>query len=433
MLQGRWLSAGDARRLALQPSRALLACFKKSISTRGTELPVRRGPAGELGIPADIPNHASYIQSWLKPLKDSKHVFRAAAVAQKIVDMALAFHPGYSLSCGPTPPRRRGGDTNDAQKPQRGLSLPFAVSSLSCENSFRSDISHNMSPPLIDPTAKQAAFQKLYHYQTFRTDSIADSKEYLRATLQDRRLFFGHPHGVNDPWDCKPFFDYVPMLENRAEREQMITFLRATTPQLFNHPLRPVYEQMLLSNDDDLKKAVESWTKNLQAEIAYRRIYCLTPFPKNTLMWSHYADSHRGICIEFDKNNNLISKARPIKYCKEYEALTATRIIANPLQVVLTKAVDWCYEREWRIIGSFTQPGPTFLDGNYVNLPDGAITAIIVGCENPFFDEVVNIVSEFAPTVEVKRAVRRPNRYELEIVTPMDTITSSHREAAASS
>jgi len=28
--------------------------------------------AGELGIPADIPNHASYIKNWLKPLKEDK-------------------------------------------------------------------------------------------------------------------------------------------------------------------------------------------------------------------------------------------------------------------------------------------------------------------------------------------------------------------------
>jgi antirestriction protein ArdC len=36
--------------------------------------------AGELGIPANIPNHASYINGWLKPLKDDKReIFRAAA------------------------------------------------------------------------------------------------------------------------------------------------------------------------------------------------------------------------------------------------------------------------------------------------------------------------------------------------------------------
>lgn len=53
--------------------------------------------ASELGIPADIPHHASYIASWIKSLKDDKReIFRAAAHAQRIVSMQLGFHPEYA-------------------------------------------------------------------------------------------------------------------------------------------------------------------------------------------------------------------------------------------------------------------------------------------------------------------------------------------------
>jgi len=45
--------------------------------------------ASELGIPTDIPHHASYIAAWIEPLKDDKReIFRAAADAQKITDAA---------------------------------------------------------------------------------------------------------------------------------------------------------------------------------------------------------------------------------------------------------------------------------------------------------------------------------------------------------
>jgi hypothetical protein len=51
--------------------------------------------AGELGIPADVPQHASY-NGWLGPLKkDKREIFRSAADAQKIVDIVLGFHPGF--------------------------------------------------------------------------------------------------------------------------------------------------------------------------------------------------------------------------------------------------------------------------------------------------------------------------------------------------
>lgn len=50
-----------------------------------------------LGLPCDIPNHASYIASWVAKLKeDKREIFRAAAAAQKITDYLLAFHPDYA-------------------------------------------------------------------------------------------------------------------------------------------------------------------------------------------------------------------------------------------------------------------------------------------------------------------------------------------------
>ena len=53
--------------------------------------------ANELGIPTDIPHHASYIASWIKPLKDDKREsFRAAADAQRIASMELCFHLDYA-------------------------------------------------------------------------------------------------------------------------------------------------------------------------------------------------------------------------------------------------------------------------------------------------------------------------------------------------
>jgi antirestriction protein ArdC len=53
--------------------------------------------ANELGIPTDIPHHASYIASWIRPLKDDmRELFRAAADAQRIASMELGFHPDYA-------------------------------------------------------------------------------------------------------------------------------------------------------------------------------------------------------------------------------------------------------------------------------------------------------------------------------------------------
>lgn len=67
--------------------------------------------ASDLGIPTDIPQHASYIADWIKPLKeDKREIFRAAADAQRIADMLLGFHPDYAarIEIEPSVPGRRG-------------------------------------------------------------------------------------------------------------------------------------------------------------------------------------------------------------------------------------------------------------------------------------------------------------------------------------
>jgi len=50
-----------------------------------------------LGLPCDVENHASYLQSWLDVLREDKRaVFRAAAAAQKAADWMLSLHPDYA-------------------------------------------------------------------------------------------------------------------------------------------------------------------------------------------------------------------------------------------------------------------------------------------------------------------------------------------------
>lgn len=52
---------------------------------------------GELGLPTELEQHASYIDGWLEVLrKDKRELFRAAADAQRIADYVLAFHPLYA-------------------------------------------------------------------------------------------------------------------------------------------------------------------------------------------------------------------------------------------------------------------------------------------------------------------------------------------------
>ncbi len=70
-------------------------------------------------------------------------------------------------------------------------------------------------------------------------------------------------------------------------------------------------------------------------------------------MWAHYADGHRGYCLEFSTLEEPLSHAEQVSYVSQlarfspYSRQHPDDERAVPL---LTKHVDWSYEKEWRII-----------------------------------------------------------------------------------
>ncbi|MBQ6752320.1 MAG: DUF2971 domain-containing protein [Clostridia bacterium] len=112
------------------------------------------------------------------------------------------------------------------------------------------------------------------------------------------------------------------------------------------------FKQMIQKIETDLVKTFEN--------LFY--IGCLTTSPTNRLMWSHYADSHKGICIEYDLSSFIAettllpvvySSNRPQLPWKYVISLTgdstekATKALFSTL---FTKDEIWQYENEWRII-----------------------------------------------------------------------------------
>lgn len=75
----------------------------------------------ELGITADIQNHASYIDSWLRALRnDKREIFRAARDAQQIADYILNFHPSYDFEIRGVNSKK---DSEDNDGPTLGMAV----------------------------------------------------------------------------------------------------------------------------------------------------------------------------------------------------------------------------------------------------------------------------------------------------------------------
>lgn len=99
----------------------------------------------------------------------------------------------------------------------------------------------------------------------------------------------------------------------------------------------------------DHKKAVVDFQKTTNETIG---LLCFSGDWTSPVLWSHYADKHRGICLGF---NLTLARAQRVRY--EAERIGIARLsqgvsIDEALESLLlcTKFKEWEYEEEWRVI-----------------------------------------------------------------------------------
>lgn len=91
--------------------------------------------------------------------------------------------------------------------------------------------------------------------------------------------------------------------------------------------------------------------KAIRKAFSELRICCFTEGKENLLLWSHYANSHKGFCVEYDATIPPFSYAYKVQYKNEYpEVLYPRPTDAAAFTPALVKSKIWNYEKEFRII-----------------------------------------------------------------------------------
>jgi hypothetical protein len=266
-------------------------------------------------------------------------------------------------------------------------------------------------------TAHQAGIQKLYHYEPF-------NRQFLADTLANSRIHVSNIANVNDPWDCRPWFDKDVSTPSR--RQEWATFFR------------PMLELRTEEQREEIAKMNPPWTDNapflartidgliasvVENNIKLWRMYCLTPHSDSILMWSHYSNQHTGICLEFDIAENALAGARKVTYSDDFQIITP-ELLGNHAAltevVLLTKSQHWSYETEYRLLLRDRKTDPAFSlthQDEFLTLPAGTLNGVTVGarCNQATLDTIQTLISDHAPHVKIKRAVCAPNKYNISI------------------
>lgn len=232
---------------------------------------------------------------------------------------------------------------------------------------------------------------------------------YSIRNLQRNQIYFNNPLNFNDPFDtfhpaeikdlsdkklielyCRfknsPFNEKAleKILNKEVSKDEFFKFCKLNVDFLVNpkdvtnENVTQTKKDFLENLESDLTESEEMFQANLDALIKVFKdrvqrtikesikvirdekfkkigISCFSRNNKNLLMWSHYADSHRGFCLEFDSKHEPFSKAFSVIYQSDIPVLN-TDLLFNEYEneeaikkLLSFKSKNWSHEEELRI------------------------------------------------------------------------------------
>jgi hypothetical protein len=108
-------------------------------------------------------------------------------------------------------------------------------------------------------------------------------------------------------------------------------------------------EKMVVKNANEVLAVAR---ENLRASIG---VTCFAEKNDNLLMWSHYADQHKGFCLEFHTDQEPFDGIVRVDYVETMPEISMTKFVIDRAagivnKLLFTKSKDWKYEKEWRRI-----------------------------------------------------------------------------------
>jgi len=208
----------------------------------------------------------------------------------------------------------------------------------------------------------------LYRYRHLHGDHL----EWTKRIITDSVLYFASPLSFNDPFDCK--IRYRSSLSRMQLKKKYAGFLKKNTPRLNRKMRRKETATYLASiNPDEFLKGNEG---HIQEMVNKLGVLSLSATKSNILLWSHYAAGHTGICLKFraTSSTDFFGYSLPVKYSPNYPDID---MLETPPEdqveaFLFTKAIDWKYEKEWRIVDHQGGPGDK-------KFPQEMLTEIIFG------------------------------------------------------
>ena len=284
-------------------------------------------------------------------------------------------------------------------------------------NSVLLDIPENYNDPFdcdifTTDEEEKKAYELFVNYQMFKAlyDSISTqtSLRPFANTFKKELLFFGKEIKKDKKFESQPY--------------------------LF--PLKNTFYKSIKKSKAELQMEFKDMLKDVYKKIKSSVIVsCFGSSNDQLLMWAHYADKHRGACLEFEIDDKDFKAVEYDKKKPEFELYKTLQIIFGHQFVgedidvenekysflykpLLTKSLDWEYEGEIRCVYSLNKRDPKIYEGlndkgeTILLLKMPKIKAIYIGCKMDNNSE--KTIRECSGDIPIYKMKKKNGEYGLE-------------------
>ncbi len=262
----------------------------------------------------------------------------------------------------------------------------------------------------------------LYKYRYF------DLEGYHLQAVRDSHLWFSSARAFNDPFDSALKYN-LDITDQDLRLNWAINVIGRDFPHLSYDECRIQAQSHLQEIDNDPNYLRIFQEQYINKNYEKFGVCCLTTIPDNLLMWSHYADGHKGFVIGYDtrklkelqeelvrKKERLVLDLQMVNYEKQkpvinfFESMTSNYRHEDIITLLITKSERWSHEQEYRLI-LWDHIDTT------LSLPSDCITEIIQGCRIEHNDEkkLRDVIHSSVSTPMLLHARKHDSEFRLEI------------------
>lgn len=252
----------------------------------------------------------------------------------------------------------------------------------------------------------------LYKYRTWKD-------EHHKNLLIKNELFLSPPSLLNDPFDCRIYENYTEMLQTDEQKEKFISESLERNSNYFKENKISIENARKIITErvaDTLHFQVRSEVIGNQIDDKRIGIACLSENWNSILMWSHYANDHKGYCIGFDEKwirfSQNFAKIKRVEYSNLYpEAKSLNKNELTYEQKYFYKSLDWKYEEEIRLMNIYKDEEN---QNRVETLENKYIKEVIIGLNTSKKDkeEIISIAKD--KNIEVWQTIKAEFEFKID-------------------